>query len=76
MTISNPGETPSYLATQQPPSATAQDGAVVVTATVSSPGLPGHVGEIQLTMSVPDAKHLIVQLREATAEAMRQQTKT
>lgn len=73
MTFSDPGGTPSYLATQQPPSAIAQDGAVVVTVTVVAVGQPGHVGEIQVSMSVSDAKHLVVQLREAATQAMKQE---
>jgi hypothetical protein len=69
--ISDQGGTPVYLATRQPPSAEARDEAVVLSVTVAAPALPDHVGQIEVELPIEFAKHAIVQLREAVAQALK-----
>jgi hypothetical protein len=64
------GETPVYTAIQRPPSTEARGENVAVIATVAAPGLPDHVGQIELEMPIEFAKHLIVQLGRAEKQAM------
>jgi hypothetical protein len=66
-------EGPFYLANQQPPSAQAQDESVVLTLIVFAVDSRQRVREIQVAMSIADAKHAVVQLRDAAQKAMKHQ---
>jgi hypothetical protein len=68
--MADQGETPVYIATQQPPSAEARGVIVAVIVTVAAPGLADHVGQVEVEMPIESAKHLIVQLGKAVKEAM------
>jgi hypothetical protein len=68
MSADNPSEGPIRLIVQQPPSAHAENGDVVLTLTVFEVGQPRHAREIQAVMVLDDAKHAVVQLRRAIDE--------
>jgi hypothetical protein len=69
--MSDLSETPIYIAAHQPPSATAQGEDVAMTITVVGLTLPDHLGEIVVQMPRDFAKHAIVQLGDAVAQAIR-----
>jgi hypothetical protein len=64
-------ETPVCLSILQPPSAKAQGESVVLTSLEPAVGFPGGVREIQASMSIENAGHAVVRLREAVQDAMR-----
>lgn len=62
---------PFFFATQQPPTAIAQDDDIFLTVTATVPTFPGQVEDIDIILSIEYAQHAIVQLRQAVESALK-----